>query len=122
MTRDELIRRISDAYAIDPDYPWDTSPEAAVFRHPHNRKWFGLLMRVRKNLLSLPGEGLTDILNIKCDPLIVGALKNQPGYLPAYHMNKSQWISIVLDRVSDEDIMSLVDMSYCATQKPITLQ
>lgn len=36
-----------------------------------------------------------------------------PGFFPAYHMDKTHWITVALDgTVSDDDIMMLLDMSY----------
>lgn len=116
MDKATLIQRISDAYAVDPDYPWASTPEAAVFRHPNNRKWFALWMRVANAHLGLPGDGARDVLNVKCDPVLIGSLRGQPGYLPAYHMNKSQWITLVMDVLPDDDIMALVAMSFALTR------
>ena len=37
----------------------------------------------------------------------------QPGFLPAYHMNKQNWISIILDgSVPDDKIFPLLELSY----------
>ena len=37
----------------------------------------------------------------------------QPGFLPAYHMNKQNWISIILDgSVPDDKIFPLLGLSY----------
>ena len=112
MNRQSLIDRISDAFSVEPDYPWFNTPDAAVFRHVDSRKWFGLLMSVSPNSLRIPGDASIDILNVKCDPLLIGALRQRPGFLPAYHMNKELWITIILKYVSDEDIMQLVRKSY----------
>ena len=44
---------------------------------------------------------------------MIGSLLIQPGFHPAYHMNKDKWISIRLDgSVLEEEIKSLIDMSY----------
>ena len=48
----------------------------------------GLLMEVGRGKLGLPGEGVVEILNVKCDPMLAGALRAQEGFHPAYHMNK----------------------------------
>ena len=47
-------------------------------------------------------------LNVKCDPLLIGSLRQKPGSFPAYHMSKTQWITAVLDagRAGDHDIVS----------------
>lgn len=42
----------------------------------------------------------------------------QAGYAPAYHMNKEQWISILLDdSVATEKIRNLISMSYEMTKR-----
>ena len=53
------------------------------------------------------------ILDLKCDPRLIGTLRESPGFLPAYHMNKANWITVLLDgSVSMEDLMPLLDLSY----------
>ena len=115
MNRQALIDRISDTFCVEPDYPWFNTPDAAVFRHVDSRKWFGLLMSVSPQSLRIPGDARIDILNVKCDPLLNGSLRQRPGFLPAYHMNKELWISIILNEVSDDDVMELVCSSYDLT-------
>jgi predicted DNA-binding protein (MmcQ/YjbR family) len=112
MNRQSLIDRIYDAFSIEPDYPWFNTPDAAVFRHVDSRKWFGLLMSVSPNSLRIHADASVDILNVKCDPLLIGSLRQRPGFLPAYHMNTELWITILLNDVSDDDIMELVRKSY----------
>ena len=112
MNRQSLIDRISDTFSVEPDYPWFNTPDAAVFRHTDSRKWFALLMNVSPRSLRIPGDAFIDILNVKCDPLLIGSLRQRPGFLPAYHMNKELWITIILNDVSDVDIMELVRRSY----------
>ena len=54
-----------------------------------------------------------DIVNIKCSPLMTGSLLAMDGIVPAYHMNKEGWVSVLLDGSVDEtQVMSLLDMSY----------
>ena len=36
--------------------------------------------------------------NVKSDPLLIGSLRGQDGYFPAYHMNKEKWLSIQLGK------------------------
>ena len=57
-----------------------------------------------------------DIVNLKCDPILIGSLRAEPGFYPAYHMNKENWITAALDGSAPEDKLRLVlDMSYNAT-------
>ena len=116
MKRDELETLISETYNADADYPWLKYPNYEVFRHSNNQKWFALIMDVPKDKLGLQGTELLDVVNFKCDPILSGSLRGEPGIFPAYHMNKEQWITVALDgSVSDDKIKMLLDMSYQAT-------
>ena len=58
-----------------------------------------------------------DVLNIKCDPMMIGSLRMKEGFFPAYHMNKENWISILLDgTVSADEIKPLLELSYELTR------
>ncbi len=70
-------------------------------------------MDLSREKLGLPGEGMVDALNVKCDPCMSGSLQLQPGILPGYHMNKERWITILLDGTVDlVQIGILLDISY----------
>lgn len=118
MNREQWQQFISEMYGAIPEYLWTKYPSYAVFRHTGNRKWFALLMDVPKEKLGLSGKEALDVLTIKCDPLLIGSLRKEAGFFPAYHMNKASWISIGLDgAVSDEKIKRLLDLSYTLTGK-----
>ena len=117
MNREELEAYIRNHYATLPDYPWADTPRAAVFRHTGNRKWFALVMEVPRDKLGLPGTEKFDIVNFKCDPILISSLRGEPGIFPAYHMNKSSWITAALDgSVPAETIELLLDVSYELTK------
>ena len=116
MTRDELQRYIFDHYSTEPDYPWPGAPNHAVFRHGGNRKWFALVLDVPRNKLGLPGTQMIDVVNLKCDSILIGSLRGEPGICPAYHMNKDRWLSVALDgSAADDQIRLLLEQSYAAT-------
>lgn len=120
MTRDELAEYIVNNYSAEPDYPWIRYPSNEVFRHMGNKKWFALIMDVQRDKLGLPGEGVIDIVNFKCEPILISVLLEEKGFFPAYHMNKKNWITAALDgSADDEKIKMLLDMSYNATAPKI---
>lgn len=120
MNGKEALDFISSIYSQEADYPFVQYPDVAVFRHANNRKWFAVIMTVSKSKLGLKGEGEIEILNLKCDPILAGSLRNEKGFFPAYHMNKSNWISAALDGSADsEKIKWLIDLSYDLTAKKI---
>ncbi len=121
MTRQELIEYIFDTYSVEPDYPFPRDDVSCVFRHIDNRKWFGIAMTVPYRTIGISRDGAADILNVKCDPIMMGSFRGKAGFQPAYHMNKDRWITILLDGSAErEDITFLLDMSYRMTASGIT--
>ena len=109
---------IKRKYGTEPEYLWLKYPDYAVLRQETNAKWYAVVMTVPKQKLGLDGEGEKDILVVKCDPILIGSLLHNDGYLPAYHMNKSNWIAILLDgSVPTADIEKWIDVSYDLTRK-----
>ena len=116
VNRGELESFIVENFGVDADYPWARYPTHAVFRHGDNRKWFALIMDVPRNRLGLQGAEQLAVLNVKCDPFLIGSLREEPGFFPAYHMSKDTWITVALDgSVADGMIAMLLDMSYQLT-------
>lgn len=116
MTREQLKEYILSSYGITEDYPFSNDNTSAVFRHPNNRKWFALMMNIPAEKLGIDSDKNIDIVNVKCDPLMIGSVVLENGIYPAYHMNKANWISIALDGTcDDEKIRWMVDLSFDAT-------
>ncbi len=113
MLRDRVIQYAIEQQGAEPEHLWAKYPNYVVLRRPGSRKWYALFMDVERRKLGLPGEGTVDVLDIRCDPLLAGSLRDSKGFLPAYHMNKDHWLTVLLDgTVSEEEIVSLLDMSY----------
>ena len=54
-----------------------------------------------------------DIVNLKCAPEMMGSFMSMGGIYPAYHMNKTHWLSVVLNNVTDDDTLKwLLEISY----------
>ena len=120
MTRAELTRYIFDTYSVEPDYPFSDDNVSAVFRHAGNRKWFALVMNIPAQKLGLPSDARIDIVNMKCDPVVIGSFRGLPGLFPSYHMSKENWITAALDgSAADETVKTLLDMSYQATAQKV---
>ena len=84
-----------------------------MLRHNDNNKWYGVVLEVSADELGLPEAGIVDVLNVKSDPLLIGSLRGQDGYFPAYHMNKEKWLSIQLGKPElDDAIKDLLSLSY----------
>ncbi|MBD7913424.1 MmcQ/YjbR family DNA-binding protein [Clostridium cibarium] len=115
--REEIFNYVKGKFYTEPDYPWLKYPDHAVLRHEGGGKWYGLIMNVPRIKLGLTGKGSVEILNLKCDPELKSILRDQEGILPAYHMNKEHWITIVLNSsFPKEEINNLIDLSYDLTK------
>lgn len=116
MNRKNWENYITENYHEQAEYLWTKFPTYAVFRHSNNKKWFALIAEIPKQKLIENAEGTAEILNIKCDQALIGSLREEQGFFPAYHMNKASWITVLLDgSVDAEQIKWLLDMSYDLT-------
>lgn len=117
MNRNALLDYAYQTYRTTPEYLWARYPGYAVLRHDDNNKWYAVIMNVSKDKLGLDRKEEVDIVNVKCDPKMIGSLQMETGILPAYHMSKNSWVSVLLDgSVADDLIYALLDMSFLQTQ------
>lgn len=107
-----LANLIDKKYGDQPDFKFENSPGIGVFCNPDNGKWYGIIMNIDKSKID-EGSGEVEILNVKLDPDKVLKLLDQDGFYRCYHMNKKQWITILLDNtIPDKIIMELIEESY----------
>ena len=116
MDRQTVFDYIKKKYKVLPEYPWRRYDSNAVFRHNDNKKWFALIMRIRREQLTRDGDKTpVDVMNLKIDPI-----KGRPereGVYPAYHMNHKSWITVTLDeRLSDDAVMTLIESSFATVR------
>ena len=115
--REAVFDYISKKYHVSPEFLWKRYPDYAVFRHEDNKKWFALVMDVRREKLGLPGDGWVDIVNVKVDdPMYADILVRQEGFFRGYHISRGNWISILLDgTVPLENVCGMIDTGYLVT-------
>ncbi len=115
--RQFLDNHITHTYGATAEYPWASAPSYGVYRHRHNKKWFAVIMDIPASKLGLENDEIISIVNLKCDPILIGSLHKDNGIYPAYHMNKSYWISVVLDGTVDtEKLKWLTEISHTLTK------
>ncbi len=112
-----IARWISETYQDEVEFVWTKFPGYGIYRNPNNKKWYALIMNIDKSKIEA-GTGETEIINVKLNPEIIPALLNKKGFYPSYHMQKKNWISIILDdTLSDEEIMQYIMESHQFTEK-----
>jgi predicted DNA-binding protein (MmcQ/YjbR family) len=59
-----------------------------------------------------------DVVNLKVSPEMIPSLTQETGIFPAYHMNKSHWVTAALDGTADNELVTfLVGVSVDLTRK-----
>lgn len=119
--RNRVLELAAREYHTEPEHLWRKYPEYIVLRHSSNKKWYALVMNIPRSKLGLEGEEYVDILNLKADSVMAGAFLLQEGILPAYHMHKGNWITVLLDgTVPMNTIELLLDSSFTLTNEKKT--
>ena len=91
------------------DCPFPDDVETVAMKHHENKKWFALIMNVKGKIY----------INVKTDPNYSDLLRRAYDYIiPAYHMNKEHWNTIILEERVDENLVKeLINESYELTKK-----
>lgn len=109
MKKEEIINYCLSLPNTYEDYPFPDDKFSVTMKHGKNKKWFALIMNVKDKLY----------LNVKTNPDYSDILRNTYDYIiPAYHMNKEHWNTIIINDNVDENIVKeLIDESYELTKK-----
>ena len=118
MTKEEILNYATGLDGAVCDNPFNEDFFTTVLRHKASKKWFGILLNAPKEKVGVKGEGEVEVLNLKCDPVLAkGLFEAYCGIMPAYHMNKYHWISVVLDSdVPFNEVKGLISLSYSLTE------
>lgn len=120
MLRQDILKWVLDTYGSQPESLWAKYPQFVVLRHESNKKWYAIIMTVKKSALGLDSEQEVDIIDVKCDTLQIDFLAQQQGFFHGYHMNKNHWLTILLDgSVPLETVCSFIEHSFELTAPKI---
>jgi predicted DNA-binding protein (MmcQ/YjbR family) len=102
MTRQELIDCCLELPAVYEDYPFGEG--WLVVRHRSNSKSFAMIFE----------SGDYTWVNLKCEPNQAEFWRSvYASVVPAYHMNKRHWNSVILDGTIPPDVIrDMVSDSY----------
>lgn len=117
MTRKALEDLLTEEYGAEPEHLFRSSPETAVFRHGHNKRWFAVIMKISGEKLGLRSAEKVTVVNVKCNVDLGELLRGEKGIYPAYHMNKRHWLTLVLGEICEERLRFLLAGSYRLTRK-----
>ncbi len=109
MTKEEYLEFCGTIGGAVIDKPFHEDFESIAVRREDNKKWFAVLLKYQNR----------DIVNLKLDPMECELeAKLYEGIIPAYHMNKTHWVSVFLESdVPEEEIERLTLVSFGNTEK-----
>ncbi len=112
---EQVVEHIKSQYGVGPDFLWKDDFDNGAFRHPKTKKWFAVLMMniAEQKVTGEPSDRIVDIINFKSDPAFTCLIVDRKKFFGGYHMNKENWVSIILDgRVNLDEIKPLVDYGF----------
>ncbi len=108
-----IINYVKAKYDNDLEFLWKKSPKNAIWRNQNNRKWYGAVLVISKDKLKIESNEMVEILDLRYQKNDIKNIIDNYKIFPGYHMNKDNWITIILDgRVELEEIYQLIDNSY----------
>ncbi len=111
-----IANLITDKYGDNPEFMWEKFPNFGVFKNQNNDKWYAAIMNIDKSKLD-DETGEVEIINVNLAESKIKELLNKKGFYKAYHMNKNNWITIILDNtIPDEEIMEYITESHKFTE------
>lgn len=114
----KVISYIKDVYSDELEYLWEKFPDNAIARRKDNSKWYLIIMTVKKNKLGFDSDEKIEVIDIRADKNQIQELTEKPDIYPGYHMNKKNWITIILDgSIKIEEIYKFIDKSYALAKK-----
>ena len=116
--REILMSFCRERFGTVPETPWEEYPDFYTFKTEKSKKWYALFMRVPYRSLHVDRDGFADVVNIKLPPEKITSLVDGDVYLPAYHMNKKYWMTVLLDGKADiGKVKELIEESYSLAEK-----
>ena len=99
-----LIAHAEAQWDEKPEFLWKNFPDYAVLRRRDTNKWYALVARLPADKVGGSRKDIIEAVNLRRTDSMDG-----PRFLPAYHMNKKTWTTIVLDgTVGAEELQKLL--------------
>ena len=93
-----LIEYAEAEWDEKPEFLWRQFPDYAVLRRKETDKWYALIARLTADKVGGGKKDLIEIVNVRR----IGGMEAS-RFLPAYHMNKKTWTTIILDDTAGLD-------------------
>ncbi len=110
--KDRIVNFVINEYDNKLEYLWPDTPDCGIIRHNENKKWYFVLMNININKIVANSNKNEFIIVLRSNKE-----KDNINIFPGYHMNKKNWITIILDdSLKDEEVFELIKESYELTK------
>ena len=90
-----------------PEFLWKSFPDYAVLRRKDTDKLYVIVARLTADKVGGSKKDVVEVVNLRRTDGMDG-----PRFLPAYHMNKKTWTTIVLDGSAEKgELLGLLSES-----------
>lgn len=105
-----IVLHLYQKYGESLEFLWEKFSNNAIIRRQDNKKWYAAFMVVPKNKITGKSNQPAEILVLRAkDPEV---LFDQKHFFPAYHMNKKNWLTVLIDdELNETSIFPLLDES-----------
>jgi predicted DNA-binding protein (MmcQ/YjbR family) len=116
--KEQILSYVRKKYQTEPEYPWIKFPDYFTLKTSKSQKWYGLVMNISIERLGVKRDYMVDAMNLKNIPDKIQSLIDYKTVFPAHHMNKKYWITILLNKETDMELLKqLIDESYQLVEK-----
>lgn len=112
----DVIEYIENKYGDKLEFLWEKFSKDAICRRKDNKKWYALFVGIKESKVFGNSEKENEFLILRGEN--VESLFDNISLFPAYHMNKKNWFTILLNgSLPNEMIYELLDKSYILAKK-----
>lgn len=105
----QLVEFAKQKYGDEMEFLWKKFPDNAILRRKDTKKWYAVFGKVNLKKLGIDKDKLAEIAIIRGKQSDI----DEKNILPAWHMNKKNWITILLDEnIDTETMLSKLTESY----------
>ncbi len=111
----EIIAYARNQYGDELEFLWQKFPKDAILRNKKNQKWYALFLTIPRNKLAgQTSDEEVEVIDVRFPKNeALDFAESNDNVFPGYHMNKNNWITIILDGSMElKQILDLLDNSY----------
>ena len=113
-----LIEHVREKHQDELEHLWERTPENAIWRRKDNRKWYAVIMAIPAKKLGFASDEIIEVADLRGNPNEIATLIDRKTYFPAWHMNKKNWYTILLDgTLPDDKLFARLEDSYNLAKK-----